>query len=152
MFCASRTNTPSDARNHDIIARGVFYVTLAFGFYGVIGHDLRISYLKRSWYLENKGDCKNIEQGALVITHLPSLFYCHLGRPGARLALFRSDDKFIDYPLIDRALARGNAVYVSLKARDAMATQPRAVRYLLREAPKVKGELYQVVLRGPGKP
>jgi len=134
------------------IARGVLYLTLAFGFYGVIGHDLRISYLKRSWYLENKSDCKNIEQGALVITHLPSLYYCHLGRPGARLALFKPVDKFIDYPMIDRVLSRGNAVYVSPKTKDAMATQPPAARYLVRAEPKVGGGLYQVVLRGPAKP
>ena len=134
------------------IAKGVFFVTLAFGFYGVIGHDLRISHLKRSWYLENKSDCTNIEQDALVITHLPSLHYCHLGRPGARLALFRIDSKFIDYPVVDRALARGNAVYVSAKVRDAMATQPRAARYSLSEAPKARGKLHQVVLRDRHKP
>jgi hypothetical protein len=134
------------------IARGVLYLTLAFGFYGVIGHDLRVSYLKRSWYLENKSDCKNLEADALVITHLPSLYYCHLGKPGARLALFKIDNKFVDYPVIDRALARGNAVYVSPRAKDAMATQPRAARYLLTEAPKLRGGLHQVVLRGPGRP
>ena len=134
------------------IARGVFYVTLAFGFYGVIGHDLRVSYLKRSWYLENKSDCKNIAPSALVITHLPSLYYCHLGRPGARLALFRPDDKFIDYAVIDRALARGNEVFISLNVRNTMAAQPRATRYLLRQAPNVKTDLYRVVLPTPGKP
>ena len=61
------------------------------------------------------------------------------------------DNKFIDYPLIDRALAQGNAVYVSPKAREAMAARPRAARYLLTEAPNEKGGLYQVVLRDPGK-
>ncbi|MCZ6637642.1 MAG: glycosyltransferase family 39 protein [Alphaproteobacteria bacterium] len=141
------------------IARGVFYVTLAFGFYGVIGHDLKISYFKRSWYLENKSDCKNIAHGALVITHLPSLYYCHLGRPGARLAMFRPDDKFIDYPMIDRVLSRGNEVFISLNVRNAMAAQPRATRYLVRQAPNVLGQapnvktdLYRVVLPTPGKP
>ena len=129
------------------VGRGVFYVTMAFGLYAAVGHDLRISYLKRSWQEANRSDCRAIERDALVIANLPGVYYCHLLRPGGRLAVLKGDTGFIDYPMLDHVLAKGQPVYVTTKVKEALAAQPRGKRYDVTETPGPDGMLHRLRLR-----
>lgn len=131
-------------------ARALFGLLLGAAFLAGPGHDVGVSHAKRSWYLENASDCRSIEEDALVIAHLPRLYYCHFMKPRSLTAVFRTDKRrFVDGRLIERALDQGRAVYVDEHVREAIADQPAlGQRYRVAAEPIAGEGLYRLARAG----
>jgi hypothetical protein len=126
------------------IAKGLFCVSLVAAFIGSYFHDTAISAIKRTWDMEARNDCRNIEPDALVISHLPRRYYCHFMRAQGRTAIYLNGRESFDARLVDWHLERSRAVYTDKDTAEDMKDDRGAREYHITPDPRTGSELYRV--------
>lgn len=125
-------------------ARGLFLTGLLVAFMSAYLHDVRISHIKRAWYLDQRVGCARIEANALVVSHLPRLYYCHFLRQGGSLAVYHLKGRSLGRDLIGRALAASRPVYTDPDTAHRMEEDGIAQRYDFRPVPESGGTLIRI--------
>ncbi|MEE9289495.1 MAG: hypothetical protein V3U99_00625 [Alphaproteobacteria bacterium] len=134
------------------IAKGLFCVSLAVAFIGATFHDAAISATKRTWDVEARNDCRNIEADALVISHLPRRYYCHFMGDKGRTAIYLNGRESFDARLVDWHLERNRPVYTDKETAAFIKDDRRAQGYVIAPDPRTGGGLYRVERALDGKP
>jgi len=134
------------------MAKVLFCATLAVAFIGGYFHDAAISATKRTWDMEARNDCRNIEANALVISHLPRRYYCHFMGGEGRVAIYLNGRKSLDTRLVDWHLERNRPVYTDKDTAAFMKDDRRAQEYAITADPRTGGDLYRIERALDGKP
>lgn len=134
-----------NAQRLTLVGKGLFVLTLAVAFMGSYGHDVRISDMKRRWYVQDRSDCGKIPVDALVISRLPRLHYCHLMRGGGSLAIYDKDNVALDTRLIESFLDRNRPVLTDKHTIEMLKEDQTAGGYNLEIDQETNGNLFRIV-------